>query len=146
MENTTTTTPHETRTIGSLLRELFDEARDLFRQEVALAKTEASEKASMLGKNVAFIAAGGLVAFAGALFILAALSVLLSWLFRNAGLSPEMATWLGPLTVGLVVTIIGYILVHKGLKTLKDGSLKPERTIQSIKEDKQWTQQRLQRA
>ena len=79
-------------------------------------------------------------------FILAALSVLLSWLFRNAGLSPETATLLGPLTVGLVVTIIGYVLVHKGLKTLKDGSLKPERTIQSIKEDKQWTQQRLQRA
>ncbi|MGZ8900032.1 MAG: phage holin family protein [Limisphaerales bacterium] len=145
MENTTTT-PHETRTIGSLLRELFDEARDLFRQEVALAKTEATEKASMLGKNVAFIAAGGFVAFAGALFILAALSVLLSWLFRNAGLSPEMATLLGPLTVGLIVTIIGYILVQKGLKTLKDGSLKPERTIQSIKEDKEWTQQRLQRA
>ena len=145
MENTTTTI-HETRTIGSLLRELFDEARDLFRQEVSLAKTEATEKASLLGKNVAFIAAGGLVAFAGALFILAALSVLLSWLFRNAGLSPETATLLGPLTVGLVVTIIGYVLVHKGLKTLKDGSLKPERTIQSIKEDKQWTQQRLQRA
>ncbi|MGZ8938283.1 MAG: phage holin family protein [Limisphaerales bacterium] len=145
MENTTTT-PHETRTIGSLLRELFDEARDLFRQEVALAKTEATEKASMLGKNVAFIAAGGFVAFAGALFILAALSVLLSWLFRNAGLNPEMATLLGPLTVGLIVTIIGYILVQKGLKTLKDGSLKPERTIQSIKEDKEWTQQRLQRA
>ena len=145
MENTTTT-PHESRTIGSLLRDLFDEARDLFRQEVALAKTEASEKASMLGKNVAFIAAGGMVAFAGALFILAALSVLFSWLFRNAGLSPEMATLLGPLTVGLIVTIVGYILVQKGLKTLKDGSLKPERTIQSIKEDKEWTQQRLQRA
>lgn len=145
MENTPTAN-HETRTIGSLLRELFDEARDLFRQEVALAKTEATEKASLLGKNVAFIAAGGLVAFAGTLFILAALSVLLSWLLRNAGLSPEMATFLGPLVVGLVVAIVGYILVHKGLKTLKDGSLKPERTIQSIKEDKQWTQEKLQRA
>ena len=114
MENTTTTI-HETRTIGSLLRELFDEARDLFRQEVSLAKTEATEKASLLGKNVAFIAAGGLVAFAGALFILAALSVLLSWLFRIAGLSPETATLLGPLTVGLVVPIIGDVLVDKGL-------------------------------
>jgi hypothetical protein len=62
------------------------------------------------------------------------------------GLSPDVASWLGPLTVGLVVAIIGYILVQKGLKTLKDGSLKPERTIQSIKQDKQWTQQRLQRA
>ena len=143
MEHTNT---HETRTIGSLLRELFDEARELFRQEIALAKTEASEKASVLGKNVAFVAAGGLVAFAGALFILAGLSVLLAWVLRNAGLSPETAMWLGPLLVGLVVAIAGYIFVNKGLKTLKNGSLKPERTIQSIKEDKEWTQQRLQRA
>lgn len=143
MENTTT---HETRTIGSLLRELFEEARDLFRQEIALAKTEASEKASVLGRNVAFIAAGGLVAFAGALFILAGLSILLAWALRSAGLSPEAAMWLGPLIVGLIVAIVGYLFVNKGLKTLKDGSLKPERTIQSIKEDKQWTQQRLQRA
>jgi len=143
MENATT---QETRTIGSLLRELFDEARDLFHQEIALAKTEAKEKASVLGKNVAFIAAGGLVAFAGAIFILAALSVLLSWALANAGLSEGVAAWLGPLIVGLIVAITGYILVNKGLKTLKDGSLKPERTIQSIKEDKEWTQQRLQRA
>ena len=144
MENTTTA--HETRTIGSLLRELFDEARDLFRQEIALAKTEASEKASVLGRNVAFIAAGGLVAFAGALFILAALSVLLAWVLQNAGLNAGTAMWLGPLIVGLVVAIVGYILINKGLKTLKNGSLKPEKTIQSFKEDKQWTQQRLQRA
>ena len=143
MENTVT---HESRSIGTLIRELFDEARDLFRQELALAKTEAAEKASLAGKNAAFVAAGGMVAFAGALLILAALSILLAWGLRNAGLSPEVAMWLGPLLVGLAVAIVGYILVNKGLKTLKDGSLKPERTIQSIKEDKQWTQQRLQRA
>lgn len=141
-----TSTTHETRTIGTLLRELFDEARDLFRQEISLAKTEASEKASIFGKNAAFVAAGGLVVFAGALFILAGVSVLASWGFRAAGLSPEMAMWLGPLAVGLIVAIIGYGLLQKGIKTLKDGSLKPERTIQSLKEDKEWTQQRLQRA
>src|SRR5688572_30131723 len=112
MENTMTS---ETRTIGALLRELFDEARDLFRQELNLAKTEASEKASVLGRNVAFIAAGGLVAFAGALLILVALSVLAAWGLRSAGLSPETAMWLGPLLVGLVVAIIGYVLVNKGL-------------------------------
>jgi hypothetical protein len=57
-----------------------------------------------------------------------------------------MAMWLGPLAVGLVVAVIGAVLLMKGIKTLKDGSLKPELTIQSLKEDKQWTQQRLQRA
>lgn len=141
-----TTQMNDQRTVGGLVRELLDETRDLFKQELALAKTEASEKASLLGKNVAFLAIGGVVAFAGALFLLAALSVLLSWAFESAGMSDGMAAWLGPAIVGLAVAITGYVLIQKGLKTLKDGSLKPERTIQSIKEDKQWTQQRLQRA
>ena len=140
------TTLNENRTIGSLLKELLDETRDLFKQEVALAKTEASEKASLLGKNVAFLAAGGLVAFAGALFLLAGLSVLLSWGLESAGLSDGMAAWLGPAIVGLIVALIGYFLIQKAIHTFKSGALKPELTIESIKEDKQWTQQRLQRA
>lgn len=141
-----TATTMETRTVGGLLRELVDETRGLFRQEVALAKTEASEKGKLLGKNIAFLAAGGLIAYAGLIFILAGLSVLLSWAFENAGLSDGMAAWLGPASVGLIVAILGCIFLRKGIKTLTNGSLKPQRTIESIKEDKQWTQQRLQRA
>lgn len=142
-----TTTNQDHRTIGSLLRELMDEARELLKQEVTLAKTEAKEKVSVLGQNGAYLAAGGLVAFAGVLFILGGVSALLSAVLENAGLSPDTARWLGPAIVGLVVAMIGYILVHKALKTLKEGSLKPEKTIQSLQEDKQWIQQqRLQRA
>lgn len=141
-----TTTMNESRTIGALLKELLEETRQLFRQEVALAKTEASEKGSLLAKNVVFLAAGGLVAFAGALFLLAGLSVLLSWALESAGLSAGMAAWLGPAIIGLVVALIGYGLIQKAIHTFKNGSLKPELTIESLKEDKQWTQQRLQRA
>ena len=136
----------EHRTLGALLREFMEEGRDLFKQEVTLAKTEASEKASLLGKNVGYLAAGGAVAFAGALVLLGALSVLLTRIFENAGMSSAVATWLGPLAVGLVVTIVGAVLVSKALKTFKDGSLKPELTIQSVKEDKEWAKQQLQRA
>ena len=141
-----TTTVPENRTIGSLLKELLEETRELFRQEVALAKTEATEKASLLGRNIAYLAIGGFVALAGALFLLAALSVLISWGLESAGLSDGMAAWLGPAIVGLVVAGIGYALIQKAMTTFKNGSLKPELTIESIKEDKQWTQQRLQRA
>ena len=134
------------RTIGALLRELMEEGRDLFKQEVALAKTEASEKASVAGRNAGYLAAGGAVAFAGALFVLAALSMLLTWALHSAGLSEGNAAWLGPGIVGLVVTIVGAVLVSKAIKTFKDGSLKPEKTIQTLKEDKQWAQHQLQRA
>ena len=140
------TTTHDTRTIGSLLKELVDETRQLFRQEVELAKTEASEKAAVAGRNAAFLAAGGMVAFAGAIVLLFGLGILASWALESAGLQDGLAAWLGPVLVGLIVAVIGYVLVNKGLKAFKDGSLKPEKTIESLREDKQWTQQRLQRA
>lgn len=139
-------TDHDHRTLGGLIRELFEEGRHLFRQEAALAKTELSEKASLMGRNTAFLAAGGLVAFAGVLFLLAGASILLTWGFEHAGLSAAMAAWLGPACVGLVVALIGYGLVHKALATLKNGELKPRETIRSVREDKRWTQQHLQRA
>jgi hypothetical protein len=134
------------RTIGVLLRELLQEARDLFKQEVALAKTETSQKVSVFGRNVGYLAAGGAVALAGALILLAGLSVLLSWIYARAGVSEGVAAWLGPMTVGVIVTVVGSILVSKALKTLKDGSLKPEETIRTLKEDKQWAEHQLQRA
>ena len=140
------TTTHETRTIGSLLRELVDETRQLFKQEVELAKTEAAEKASVAARNVAFLAAGGMVAFAGAIVLFFGLGILVSWALESAGVQDGLAAWLGPVIVGVVVALVGYILVNKGLKAFKDGSLKPEKTIESLREDKQWTQQRLQRA
>ena len=140
------TTTHETRTIGSLLRELVDETRQLFKQEVELAKTEAAEKASVAARNVAFLAGGGMVAFAGAIVLFFGLGILVSWALESAGVQDGLAAWLGPVIVGVVVALVGYILVNKGLKAFKDGSLKPEKTIESLREDKQWTQQRLQRA
>jgi hypothetical protein len=134
------------KTLGSLLRELMEEGRDLFKQEITLAKTEASEKASLFGRNAGYLAAGGAVAFAGGLFILAAVSRLLIWAFAAAGLSAPMAAWLGPGVVGLAVTIIGAIMAAKAMKTFKNGSLKPDRTVKTLKEDKQWARHQLQRA
>lgn len=47
------------RSIGELFAELAQESATLVRQEVQLAKTEMSQKASRVGKDVGFLAAGG---------------------------------------------------------------------------------------
>jgi hypothetical protein len=60
------------RTLGELFAELAQETTTLVRHEVNLAKVEMSEKASRAGKHVGFLAAGGAVAYAGLLAILAA--------------------------------------------------------------------------
>lgn len=142
--DTTGTRPE--RSVGDLVRELRDETSILVRQELALVKTEMSEKTSKFTRNAVFLAIGGFVALAGFIFILLALSILTAVGLREAGLSPEVANWLGPAIVGLVIAIVGYALVQKALSAFSHESLTPDKTIQSLKEDKQWTQEKFSRA
>lgn len=126
--------------IADLFKDLRDESILLVRQEVALAKTEMSEKISRIVRNVGYVLAGMLVVFIGCVLILQALTALLAVGLVDAGLLKEQAVWLAPLIVGAVVAIIGAIAAMKGIHTVKNESLKPEQTIDSINEDKKWIQ------
>lgn len=133
----------DSRGIGDLLKELRDETTALLKQEVSLAKTEMSEKTSKVGRNVASLGAGGLIAYAGALFILWSLSVLLVIGLEAAGLSEMTAAWLGPMILGVAVALIGYAMLQKGLNTLKHENYVPEKTVETLKEDKEWIQHKV---
>jgi len=118
------------RSLGELFSELTRETTTLVRQEVALAKAEVSQKASAVGKDVGFLAAGGIVLYAGFLALIAALII---------GLGQAGVTWwLSALIVGIVVALIGGVLVYQGLNDLKKTTLAPQQTVESIKEDAQW--------
>lgn len=125
---------YQERSLGQLFSQLSQDVSALFRQEVRLAKIEMSQKASEAGKQVGFIAAGGFVAYAGFLVLLAALIL---------GLSEFMAAWLAALIVGIIVAGIGYFLVQKGISDLKNMNPAPEKTIKTIKEDGQWLKQQV---
>lgn len=144
--DTQTTGPRSDHSLSGLIRELRDETTTLLRQEVALAKTEISEKASKFGRNAAYLAVGGLVAYAGFMFILLTIMRLIFSGLIQAGLSEAVASWLAPAIIGLVVAGIGYALVQKAINTFSREPLAPEKTIQSLKEDKQWTQDKFSRA
>ncbi len=117
------------RSLGELFSELAQETSTLVRQEVQLAKTEMGQKASRVGKDVGFVAAGGAVAYAGLLAVLAGIIVLLGQV---------IPMWLSAFLVGLVVTGVGYFLVRRGLDALKREDLAPRQTIETLKEDQQW--------
>ena len=124
------------RSLGELFSELSQESTTLIRQEVTLAKTEMSQKASRVGKDVGFLAAGGAVAYAGLLAIIAGVIALLGLV---------IPLWLSALLVGVVVAGVGYFLVRKGLDALKQEELAPLETIQSLKEDKEWAKDQTDR-
>ena len=125
------------RSLGQILMDLRDETSQLLRQEVDLAKTEMSEKMSRLGTNLGSVATGGAVLFAGALVLLAALTLGLIALFSQF-MDRDVAMWLAPLLVGGVLAFIGYGMVKKALQALKQEGIAPQRTTQSLKENKEW--------
>ena len=131
------------RSLGQILKDLSNETSTLLRQEVELAKTEMSEKASRVGTNLGSLAVGGAVTFLGALALLAAvISGLTSLLDQLMDLN--VAVWLAPLLVGIALAVIGYGLVKKALDTLKRESLTPRKTTESLQENKEWLKSKVQ--
>ncbi len=120
------------RSIAQLIKELRNESTALLQQEVQLVKTEMSEKGSRLLRNCGYLMAGVLVVLLGAIFLLRAISEGISVALADAGL-PATAQWLGPLIVGMVVSVIGVVLAQKAMSTLKDTSLVPKKTLSTLK-------------
>lgn len=118
------------RSLGELFGDLARETSTLVRQEVELAKAEMTQKATRVGKDLGFLVAGGAVAYAGFLALVAAIAIGLGQL--------GLPWWLATLLVALLVGGIGGILVMRGLSALKQQNLAPERTIQTLKEDVEW--------
>ena len=129
--------------IPSLLRELRDETTTLFRQEVALAKTELKQNASRMGNHAAHIAIGGFVAYAGVIVLLIGIGQLFGALLAKFGVDEQVATWLAPTIVGLVVAIIGWAMFTKAKNAIAHDDLAPRQTIDSLRTNKQWAQSKL---
>ena len=119
----------EERSIGDLFSELASETSTLIRQEMALAQTEMTQKATKAGTNVGDLAVGGAVGYAGLLAIVAGVIM---------GLSYLIPAWIAALLVGAVIAIASYVLISSGLTALKNMDVKPTATVETIKEDAQW--------
>lgn len=124
----------DNRSLGELFSQLSRETSTLIRQEVQLAKAEVSQKASKVGRDVAFLAVGGVIVYAGFLALLAALII---------GLAEFMDGWLAALIVGVLVIAVGYLLVQRGINELRRVNPVPERTVATLREDKEWIQEQV---
>jgi len=120
------------RSLGDLFSELANETSTLVRQEFQLAKTEMTQKATSFGKDAGMIGAGGALAYAGLLAVIAAVII---------GLGQFIPMWLSALIVGLVVIAVGYVLIQLGLSAIKRIDPTPRQTIDTLKEDAQWAKE-----
>ena len=123
-----------TQSLGELISNLASQSASLVRDEVQLAKQELSEKVKTLRSVTTVIIAG---AFCGLIAVLALCAALI------AGLAEFMAVWLAALIVGGVLGIISAIIVVTGLSNLKRANLKPEQTIETMEENKEWLKREI---
>jgi hypothetical protein len=130
------------QSLGALLRALTSEVSLLFRQEVELARTELTEKATMVGRSVGAIAIGGAIALLGALALLAAVITGLGALL-DTFLPGGLAVFLAPLIVGGALAFYGYSRIQTALATLRSEGLAPTQTKESLQENTQWIKARI---
>lgn len=124
----------DAESLGTLVTGIVADLQDIVRGEVQLAKTELQEDVSALGKGIAAIAAGALVALVGFIFLMLGVTYLLN---------KSLEMWLSAGIVGVVLLVIGIIAALMGKNTLSAANLKPEKTIDSLKEDQEWASRQI---
>jgi hypothetical protein len=118
---------------GELASEVAKDMSTLVRQEIALAKAELRQEAKTAGTAVGALGGAG---FAG-YFVLVFLSLAMMW-----ALGSTMALGWAALIVAGVWAVAAAVLAVVGRSKLKAFSPRPERTIETVKEDVQWAKTR----
>jgi uncharacterized membrane-anchored protein YhcB (DUF1043 family) len=54
------------------------------------------------------------------------------------GLANFLPWWAAALIVGVAVGIVAFLLISPALKALKETSLTPNQTVETLKEDAEW--------
>ncbi len=124
--------------MAELLRQLSEQTATLVRQELELAKAEVTAKGKKAGLGAGMFGGAGV-------FGLYALGALTACLILALGTA--VAGWLAALIVTVVYGAVagGMALAGKG-KVQQATPPVPQQTVDSVKEDLEWTKQRAKTA
>ncbi|HJU96503.1 MAG TPA: phage holin family protein [Jiangellaceae bacterium] len=119
----------EDRSLGDIIGEIAEDLSRLVRQEIDLAKTEARQEVTKLGKGAGMLGGAGLAAHLLLLFGSVALMLVLG---------RAMPLDLAALIVAVIWAIVAAVLAARGRRQLQSFDPKLETTTQTLKEDVQW--------
>ena len=119
----------EERSVGDLVGEIAEDVSRLLRQEIDLAKAEAQQEVTKLGKGAGLLGGAGV---AGHLLLLFASVALMLVLGRVMDLD------LAALLVALIWAVVAVVLAVTGRRQLKSFDPQLPKTTQTLKEDVQW--------
>ncbi len=122
----------EPERMSEMLGELAASSAALIRDEIDLARQEIKEGARQMKSGVVASVLGGIISLI-ALFVLVAAAVV--------GLGNLIGHGLSALVIGAFLAVTGGATLLLGIRRIRRTSLKPEQTIETLEEDKEWLKQ-----
>ncbi|MER5264581.1 phage holin family protein [Actinosynnema sp. NPDC002837] len=119
----------EEPSLGRLVGDLAEDLSRLMRQELELAKAEIRQEATKAGKAAGMLGAAGFAGYMTAVLLSLALAF---------GLATFMGLGWATLVVAVLWAVAGFALFSTGRARLRKVNPKPERTIETLKEDAEW--------
>lgn len=123
-------------TLTHTVKRVVDDVRELFREEVALARAEIRQEMSSFASAAVKIGAGAVAGLLALLFVLHAFALGLADI---TGWSPALAY----LAVGLLLGVIAAISVSVGMQRARLTPAVPRQTIDTLQENKEWLKNRM---
>jgi len=120
--------------LGELLKRLSNDTGDLISQEITLAKAELRESANTAVKGASKLAIAGVLGLVGTIALTA---------FAVLGLADLIGGeyWVWALVVGAIELIVAAVIARGALKGMKQEGLKPDESIESLRESKSWAKE-----
>ncbi|MGH9752006.1 MAG: phage holin family protein [Blastocatellia bacterium] len=128
MDNLTETSAKR-ESLGELIGDLASQSVGLMRDEVALARRELEQKLKAVRSAAAVVAIGAIVALIAALSVCAAIII---------ALAEYVGPWQSALFVGLILGMGAGATIFIGVSRFKRTNLRPEQTIETLEENKEW--------
>lgn len=115
--------------LGELIGELASQSASLVRDEVALARRELQQKLKTVQSAASVIVIGAVIALIAALALCAAVII---------ALAEYVGPWQSALIVGLILGMAAGVIILIGISRFKRTNLRPEQTIETLEENKEW--------
>jgi uncharacterized membrane protein YqjE len=126
--------PEDPRSLRDIVGGVADDAQNLVRGEIALARVEIGEKLSHAVVGLIWVVIGLLFAFSALVILMIAAA---------AALTLVMPAWAASLIVAVIALVIGGIAARSGIAMLSIDHLMPTRTTHSVGKDAQMVKEHV---
>ena len=122
--------------LSATIGKIVDDVRELFREEVALARAEVRQEiTSFTSAAVGFAVGAGAALFA--------LAFLLLGLAQAAAMLAGWPAWTGYIGMAILLGIVAALAIQSARRRARTVSAVPQQTVATIKETKEWIQDRM---